>query len=60
MMTCLGFDFISWVSVFSRVSRDREALSRLLLGEVKVESTSSGGGEGVGGVMKGREYLVCF
>ena len=52
MITYLWFAFIPWASVFSRVSRDREALSRLILDEGKVESTSSGRG-GLGGVMKG-------
>ena len=43
MMTCLGFVFISWAILFSIISRDKETLSRLLLGEVNVESTSSVG-----------------
>ena len=52
MISCLGFVFISWASLFSLFSRDREALSRLLLEEGNMESNSSVG-EGLGVVMKG-------
>ena len=40
MMTCLGFVIISWEIFFFRFSRDRDTLSRLLLGDVNGVSTS--------------------
>ena len=40
-MTCIGLVVISRASLFSRLSMDREALSRLLLVDWNVESTSS-------------------
>ena len=43
MITFLVFVFISWASFFSRFYRDREALSRILLGEVNLESNNSAG-----------------
>ena len=42
-MTCLGLSVISRESLLSNVSRDREALSRLLLGDENFEYTSSEG-----------------
>ena len=53
IINCLGLVFISWESVFFRVSRDREALYRLILGEGKEDYTSSRGG-GLLRVMKWR------
>ena len=48
MMTCMCFVIISWSSLFFIFSMYREVLSRLLLGDGNVESTSSVGG-GLGG-----------
>ena len=45
--------------MFPIISRVRQALSRLILGDRKVEPTISKCG-GLGWVMKGRESLVCF
>ena len=43
-MNCLGLSVISWAIFLSNFSRNREGLSRLLLGDRNVKSTSSGGG----------------
>ena len=43
-MTCLGLSVISWASSLYNFSRDRERLSRLLLGDGNIESNISGGG----------------
>ena len=49
MMYCFGFVIISWSIFFSSFSRDRYALSIILLGGGNLESTSSVGG-GLGGL----------
>ena len=58
-MTCLGLVVISWASFFSKFSRDREALSRLLLSDGNAESTISEGG-GLRFFLKEDESLVYF
>ena len=56
-MTCLALVIISWASFFSKFFRDREAFSRLLLGDGNIETTIREGG-GSRGFVTDRKCIV--